>query len=183
MRLQQLLYNITRPQVMEEDSDLLSGGHNVTRYTGSIAEMKNPGVFFVLCFISVVTFLGNLLVIVAVLRDRALHTPTNFLILSLAGSDTLMGSVVMPFAALAEGMNGRWAFGQQWCEGWNSMDVLCSTASILNLCVISLERCIFIYIFQVLNALRLFFFSRVVLSYQIKPKLVLSTIFLGQKLQ
>ena len=73
-------------------------------------------------------------------RDRQLHTPTNFLILSLAGSDTLMGSVVMPFAALSEGMNGRWAFGQQWCEGWNSMDVLCSTASILNLCVISLER-------------------------------------------
>ena len=65
MRLQQLLYNITRRQVMEEDSDLLSGGHNVTRYTGSVTEMKNPGVFFVLCFISVVTFLGNLLVLTA----------------------------------------------------------------------------------------------------------------------
>ena len=31
-------------------------------------------------------------------------------------------------------------FGEDWCDGWHSFDVLASTASILNLCVISLDR-------------------------------------------
>ena len=34
----------------------------------------------------------------------------------------------------------QWIFGQNWCDGWHSFDVLASTASILNLCVISLDR-------------------------------------------
>ena len=108
--------------------------------TGFLSDMEHPVVFLVLLLISAVTFLGNLMVIVAVICYRQLHTPTNFLILSLAGSDTLMGSLVMPFGAVAEGMDGKWVFGKRWCEGWISMDVLCSTASILNLCIISLER-------------------------------------------
>ena len=107
---------------------------------GFLSDMEHPVVFLVLLLISAVTFLGNLMVIVAVICYRQLHTPTNFLILSLAGSDTLMGSLVMPFGAVAEGMDGKWVFGNRWCEGWISMDVLCSTASILNLCIISLER-------------------------------------------
>ena len=34
----------------------------------------------------------------------------------------------------------QWIFGEDWCDGWHSFDVLASTASILNLCVISLDR-------------------------------------------
>ena len=34
----------------------------------------------------------------------------------------------------------QWIFGENWCDGWHSFDVLASTASILNLCVISLDR-------------------------------------------
>ena len=34
----------------------------------------------------------------------------------------------------------QWVFGEDWCDGWHSFDVLASTASILNLCVISLDR-------------------------------------------
>ncbi len=37
-------------------------------------------------------------------------------------------------------MSGRWVFGADWCDAWHSLDVLASTASILNLCVISLDR-------------------------------------------
>lgn len=35
---------------------------------------------------------------------------------------------------------GYWIFGSDWCDIWHSLDVLASTASILNLTVISLDR-------------------------------------------
>ena len=35
---------------------------------------------------------------------------------------------------------GRWVFGSVTCKFWLTADVLCCTASILNLCVIALDR-------------------------------------------
>ena len=55
-------------------------------------------------------------------------------------ADSLVGLVVMPFSATYEGMDQAWVFGPVWCELWHSLDVLASTASILHLCVISLDR-------------------------------------------
>lgn len=46
----------------------------------------------------------------------------------------------MPFSALYEVLQNTWFFGTDWCDIWRSLDVLFSTASILNLCVISLDR-------------------------------------------
>ena len=37
-----------------------------------------------------------------------------------------------------------WVFGEQFCDTWVACDVMCSTASILNLCAISLDRYIHI---------------------------------------
>jgi dopamine receptor D1-like len=51
-----------------------------------------------------------------------------------------VGLVVMPFSALYEVLQNTWFFGTDWCDTWRSLDVLFSTASILNLCVISLDR-------------------------------------------
>lgn len=33
-----------------------------------------------------------------------------------------------------------WPLGEDWCDVWHSLDVLASTASILNLALISLDR-------------------------------------------
>lgn len=96
-------------------------------------------VSFLLLF-SLTTVFGNMLVIMAVVRERYLHTATNYFVTSLAVADCLVGLVVMPFSALYEVLEHMWFFGMDWCDVWRSLDVLFSTASILNLCVISLDR-------------------------------------------
>ncbi|KAF7260074.1 hypothetical protein EG68_02753 [Paragonimus skrjabini miyazakii] len=65
---------------------------------------------------------------------------TNRFLVSLAVADLLMGSVVMPFAVFHTMYGGDWAFGRDWCDIWHAFDVLSSTASILNLCAIAVER-------------------------------------------
>lgn len=92
-----------------------------------------------LLFFAVSTIFGNGLVIVAVARERYLHTVTNYFIMSLAVADCLVGALVMPFSALYDSFD-YWPFGPDFCDVWRSFDVLASTASILNLCVISLDR-------------------------------------------
>lgn len=94
----------------------------------------------ILLIFSLATVFGNALVIAAVIRERYLHTATNYFVTSLAFADCLVGLVVMPFSALYEVLQHRWYFGINWCDVWRSLDVLFSTASILNLCVISLDR-------------------------------------------
>lgn len=93
----------------------------------------------ILMVFSLVTVLGNLLVILAVIRERYLHSATNYFVMSLAFADCLVGLVVMPLSTLYEILE-YWIFGTNWCDIWRSLDVLFSTASILNLCVISLDR-------------------------------------------
>lgn len=94
----------------------------------------------VLTFFCFMTIFGNILVMVAVAREPYLHTVTNYFIASLATADCIVGAVVMPFCVILEVCDGYWPFGQDWCDIWRSIDVLASTASILNLCVISLDR-------------------------------------------
>ncbi|XP_045036242.1 dopamine receptor 2 isoform X2 [Daphnia magna] len=101
----------------------------------------NPILALVLFSFCLATILGNALVIAAVARERYLHTVTNYFIMSLAVADCLVGSIVMPFSAAVEMQSDRqWLFGRDLCDVWHSFDVLASTASILNLCVISMDR-------------------------------------------
>ncbi|XP_036276455.1 D(1B) dopamine receptor isoform X2 [Pipistrellus kuhlii] len=85
------------------------------------------------------TLLGNALVCAAVVRSRHLRARmTHVFIVSLAVSDLLVALLVMPWKAVAE-VAGRWPFGA-FCDVWVAFDIMCSTASILNLCVISVDR-------------------------------------------
>uniref|UniRef100_A0A8C6S3K6 Dopamine receptor D2 like n=1 Tax=Neogobius melanostomus TaxID=47308 RepID=A0A8C6S3K6_9GOBI len=82
---------------------------------------------------------GNVLVCVAVSRERALQTTTNYLIVSLAVSDLLLAVLVMPWGVYLE-VVGEWRFSLIHCDILLTLDVMMCTASILNLCAISIDR-------------------------------------------
>ncbi|NXH40806.1 DRD5L protein, partial [Dicaeum eximium] len=85
------------------------------------------------------TLLGNSLVCVAVLRFPHLRSKvTNLFVLSLAVSDLLVAVLVMPWRAVTDVL-GFWPFGA-FCDLWVAFDITCCTASILHLCLISVER-------------------------------------------
>jgi len=91
-------------------------------------------------FIIMAALFGNLLVIVSVMRHRKLRVITNYFVVSLALADMLVALCAMCFNASVELMGGTWLFGYFMCDVWNSLDVYFSTASILHLCCISVDR-------------------------------------------
>ncbi|XP_058145032.1 D(2) dopamine receptor isoform X1 [Dasypus novemcinctus] len=82
---------------------------------------------------------GNVLVCMAVSREKALQTTTNYLIVSLAVADLLVATLVMPWVVYLE-VVGEWKFSRIHCDIFVTLDVMMCTASILNLCAISIDR-------------------------------------------
>ena len=64
---------------------------------------------------------------------------TNYFVVSLAVADMLVALCAMTFNASVE-ISGKWMFGSIMCDVWNSFDVYFSTASIMHLCCISVDR-------------------------------------------
>ncbi|XP_026946620.1 D(4) dopamine receptor [Sagmatias obliquidens] len=83
---------------------------------------------------------GNSLVCVSVAAERALQTPTNYFILSLAAADLLLALLVLPLFVYSEVQGGVWLLSPGLCDALMAMDVMLCTASIFNLCAISVDR-------------------------------------------
>ncbi|XP_061742868.1 trace amine-associated receptor 1-like [Nerophis ophidion] len=89
--------------------------------------------------IGVVIICGNFLIIMSVIYFKQLHTPTNYLILSLAVSDLLVGLLTIP---LDTKFNRDYCqiHGGLVCLAQQCIEVTLTTASILNLMCISIDR-------------------------------------------
>lgn len=95
----------------------------------------------VVCSIMIIVVLaGNGLVVAAVVIFRHIRTPSNILLLNLAVADITVAALVMTFSLGRLLNNGVWVAGEFMCKLWMSLDVLCCTASILNLCMVSLDK-------------------------------------------
>ena len=86
-------------------------------------------------------FFGNILVVTAAIRQKALRTPRNAFIINLAVSDILLCLVTMPLT-LVEIVNDHWPLGDSVvsCKasgGFQAVSVFVSTISIT---VIALDR-------------------------------------------
>ena len=129
-----------------EETTALDGLNGTSNITSRADDLQSPYAIWQAVFIGIMftiiivgTLLGNTLVCTAVAIVRKLRSPSNLLIVSLAVADLSVSVLVMPFAALLE-VRGRWDLGQTFCNTWTSLDVMLCTASILNLCMISVDR-------------------------------------------
>ena len=94
----------------------------------------------VMSIVSLITSLGNALVIVAVRTDRRLRTVSNYFIFSLAVADLLIGLLVMPLSIIYFVNEFTWPLGRMVCETWLTLDYVTCTASIFSLFILSLDR-------------------------------------------
>ncbi|XP_033971532.1 D(4) dopamine receptor-like [Trematomus bernacchii] len=110
-----------------------SGGHNVPALV--------VGVLLIVVIIG-----GNLLVCLSVMTEKALKTTTNYFIVSLAVSDLMLAVLVLPLFVYSEFQDGVWTLSTSVCDYLMMMDVMLCTASIFNLCAISVDRFIAVVI-------------------------------------
>ncbi|XP_034144777.1 trace amine-associated receptor 13c-like [Esox lucius] len=126
---------------MEENEDaqycFQDGNSSCVKYSLSKYFYITLYIFFSL--ISAVTVFLNLLVIISISHFKQLHTPTNLLILSLAVSDLLVGLIVIPAMTVAI-LESCWVFGEYFCPLLLYINFLCTSLSLGNLVLISIDR-------------------------------------------
>lgn len=122
------------------------GSYNGSSPTTSTWNFTSSGPWllaFTLAVIILVTICGNMLLIALVFAHRSLRCTSNCFLVSLFLSDLMVALVVMP-PAMLNVLCGAWVLWPAFCPIWLCFDVMCCSASILNLCVISLDRYLFI---------------------------------------
>ncbi|XP_017593716.1 PREDICTED: histamine H3 receptor [Corvus brachyrhynchos] len=107
---------------------------------------------FLMVLLSLVTILGNILVILAFIMDRNLRHRSNYFFLNLAVSDFAVGKsrvwslvliVLCVFCMplyIPYSLTGKWHLGRGICKLWLVMDHLHCTASVFNIVLISYDR-------------------------------------------
>ncbi|XP_034035853.1 5-hydroxytryptamine receptor 2B [Thalassophryne amazonica] len=108
--------------------------------TGEAPEIQLKWAALLIIIFIIPTIGGNILVILAVSLERKLQNATNYFLMSLAMADLLVGLLVMPIAMITVLYNSDWPLPEFLCPIWLFLDVLFSTASIMHLCAISLDR-------------------------------------------
>ncbi|XP_043935022.1 trace amine-associated receptor 5-like [Protopterus annectens] len=102
------------------------------------ASAKVPA-YFACVLGMLITIFGNLMVVVSVAHFKALHSPTNFLVLSLAVADFLLGVLVLPFSTVRL-VETCWYFGDDFCRLHTCLDTIFCLVSIFHLCFVSFDH-------------------------------------------
>ncbi|XP_073529652.1 trace amine-associated receptor 4-like [Phyllobates terribilis] len=123
-----------------ENTKVCFNGLNTSFCSGTIRPVLiDISLYSVIYGAIVLTILGNLMVIISVSHFRQLHTPTNFLILSLATADFLLGLTVMPYS-MVRSITACWYYGDLFCKVHSCIDMTLCTTSIFHLFFIAVDR-------------------------------------------
>ncbi|XP_066542429.1 G-protein coupled receptor 161 [Hoplias malabaricus] len=89
--------------------------------------------------IALLICLGNLLIVVTLYKKPYLLTPSNKFVFSLTFSNLLLSVLTLPFVA-ASSVRREWMFGVVWCNFTALLYLLVSSASMLTLGAIAIDR-------------------------------------------
>ncbi|XP_067685354.1 alpha-2A adrenergic receptor-like [Haliotis asinina] len=93
----------------------------------------------ILYILVVITVFGNLLVLLAVYKDKRLQTVFNYYIVNLAITDVLVALTAMSLYT-TDNILGHWPLGEFMCGLWIFFDYGMTFASVFTLVVISVDR-------------------------------------------
>ncbi|KAJ1346958.1 hypothetical protein KIN20_001893 [Parelaphostrongylus tenuis] len=127
-----LLNNSRLPTVSIENVTI----EETCRFRGTI---ENYVVIFTFITIFLLSVIGNALVIVVIMQQRAMRSITNIYLMNLAITDLMLSVVCMPPTLFSMVMN-CWIFGNILCKVFAYLQPMVVTASAYTLAVIAFER-------------------------------------------
>ena len=88
---------------------------------------------------SLLTVIGNLIIIKSFVSNPKLRTMNNLYIINLAIADIIIGLVSMNFFTVYL-VSNSWIFGPTICDAWLTIDYVASNTSVLTLVIICFDR-------------------------------------------